>query len=99
MGLQRRDGSADDPRGQAATFQGWPHDASNAPGAGGLRVQDFRIGRLNGRFVVMWNKPDGTRSPRRLKEHTAKEARDLILQQDAFVAEGRGGVGHAGRSV
>jgi len=50
-------------------------------------VQDFRIGRLQGRFVVMWNKPDGTRARHRLKAHTAKEAereaRDLMVLETA----------------
>lgn len=53
-------------------------------------MQDFRIGRLNGRFVVMWNDAAGTRRRYRLAAHDAKtaerEARDLILRQTAPLA-------------
>jgi integrase len=46
----------------------------------------YRIGRLKGRFVVMWD-DGGTRRRYRLKAHTAKEAereaRDLILTKTA----------------
>lgn len=47
-------------------------------------MPEFRIGRLNGRFVVMWNEPDGRRRRYRLEAHTAKEAereaRDLTMR-------------------
>lgn len=50
-------------------------------------MRDYRIGRLKGRFVVMWNEPDGARRRYRLAADTPKEAereaRDLILQVDA----------------
>lgn len=50
-------------------------------------MQDFRIGRLSGRFVVMWNEADGKRRRYRLAACTAKdaerEARDLILRISA----------------
>lgn len=50
-------------------------------------MRDYRIGRLKGRFVVMWNDDDGTRRRYRLEAHTQKdaerEARDLILRQTA----------------
>lgn len=50
-------------------------------------MRDYRIGRLKGRFVVMWNEPDGSRRRYRLAADTAKEAereaRDLILQTSA----------------
>lgn len=50
-------------------------------------MRDFRIGRLKGRFVVMWNDDDGTRRRYRLEAHTAKEAereaRSLIVQHTA----------------
>lgn len=46
-------------------------------------MREYRIGRLKGRFVVMWNEDDGRRRRYRLEAHTAKEAereaRDLIL--------------------
>ena len=50
-------------------------------------MRDYRIGRLKGRFVVMWNEPDGARRRYRLAADTLKEAereaRDLILQASA----------------
>nr|WP_304619861.1 site-specific integrase [Paracoccus sediminilitoris] len=50
-------------------------------------MRDYRIGRLKGRFVVMWNDEGGTRRRYRLEAHTQKdaerEARDLILRQAA----------------
>lgn len=50
-------------------------------------MSDYRIGRLKGRFVVMWNEPDGRRRRYRLAAHTAKEAereaRALIVRQTA----------------
>lgn len=53
-------------------------------------MRDYRIGRLNGRFVVMWNDEDGTRRRYRLAAHTQKdaerEARDLILRQTSPAA-------------
>lgn len=49
-------------------------------------MQNHRIGRLNGRFVVMWDE-GGKRRRYRLEAGTAKEAereaRDLILRQTA----------------
>lgn len=49
-------------------------------------MRDIRIGRLKGRFVVMWNE-GGKRRRYRLAAHTAKEAereaRDLILRLQA----------------
>lgn len=49
-------------------------------------MREYRIGRLNGRFVVMWDE-DGKRRRFRLAAHTAKEAereaRDLILKETA----------------
>lgn len=45
-------------------------------------MPDYRIGRLNGRFVVTWNGPDGKRRRYRLAAATARaadaEARDVI---------------------
>lgn len=53
-------------------------------------MREYRIGRLKGRFVVMWNEPDGRRRRYRLDAHTAKEAereaRDLIVKQTAPAA-------------
>lgn len=50
-------------------------------------MRDFRIGRLKGRFVVMWNDDDGRRRRYRLEAHTAKEAereaRNLIVSRTA----------------
>ncbi|RJE82967.1 tyrosine-type recombinase/integrase [Paracoccus onubensis] len=50
-------------------------------------MRDYRIGRLKGRFVVMWNDDDGTRRRYRLAAHTAKEAereaRDAIIKHTA----------------
>ncbi|WP_232618292.1 hypothetical protein [Pseudooceanicola marinus] len=50
-------------------------------------MREYRIGKLNGRFVVMWNEADGKRRRFRLAAHTAKEAerevRDLILSRTA----------------
>lgn len=50
-------------------------------------MRDYRIGRLKGRFVVIWNDDDGGRRRYRLEAHTAKEAereaRDLILKANA----------------
>ena len=50
-------------------------------------MRDYRIGRLNGRFVVMWNNDDGTRRRYRLAAHTQKdaerEAREVIIRQTA----------------
>ena len=50
-------------------------------------MRDYRIGRLKGRFVVMWNDDGGSRRRYRLEAHTQKdaerEARDLILRQTA----------------
>lgn len=50
-------------------------------------MRDYRIGRLKGRFVVMWNDEDGTRRRYRLAAHTQKdaerEARNVILRQTA----------------
>lgn len=50
-------------------------------------MRDYRIGRLKGRFVVMWNDDTGTRRRYRLAAHTAKEAereaRDLIVIEAA----------------
>ena len=46
-------------------------------------MRDYRIGRLKGRFVVIWNDADGTRRRYRLAADTPKEAereaRDLIV--------------------
>jgi len=54
-------------------------------------MRDYRIGRLKGRFVVMWNDPiTGSRRRYRLAADTSKEAereaRDLILQLEAPAA-------------
>lgn len=50
-------------------------------------MRDYRVGRLKGRFVVMWNDEAGTRRRYRLTADTAKEAereaRDLILKIEA----------------
>ena len=50
-------------------------------------MRDYRIGRLKGRFVVMWNEDDGRRRRYRLAAHSPKEAereaRDLILRISA----------------
>jgi integrase len=50
-------------------------------------MRDYRIGRLKGRFVVMWNDDAGTRRRYRLAADTQKDAeresRDLILRQSA----------------
>jgi integrase len=50
-------------------------------------MRDYRIQRLQGRFVVVWNEPDGRRRRFRLSAGTAKEAereaRDLILSVSA----------------
>ena len=47
-------------------------------------MRDYRIGRLKGRFVVMWNADSGKRRRYRLAAHTAKEAereaRDVIIK-------------------
>lgn len=52
-------------------------------------MQDYRIGRLNGRFVVTYRDEGGTRRRYRLAAQTAKdaerEARDLILDVRAPV--------------
>lgn len=52
-------------------------------------MREYRIGRLNGRFVVMWD-DGGKRRRFRLTAHTAKEAereaRDLILKETAPAA-------------
>lgn len=49
-------------------------------------MREYKIGRLNGRYVVIWNE-DGRRKRFRLDAHTVKEAereaRDLILRQTA----------------
>lgn len=50
-------------------------------------MQDYRIGRLNGRYTVEWTGPEGKRRRFRLAAHTAKEAeseaRDRILKETA----------------
>lgn len=50
-------------------------------------MRDYRIQRLQGRFAVVWNEPDGRRRRFRLSAATAKEAereaRDLILSVSA----------------
>lgn len=50
-------------------------------------MRDYRIGRLKGRFVVMWNDDSGKRRRYRLAAHTPKEAereaRDLIIIEEA----------------
>lgn len=50
-------------------------------------MRDYRIGRLKGRFVVMWNDSTGKRRRYRLAAHTAKEAereaRDRIILETA----------------
>lgn len=50
-------------------------------------MRDYKIGRLNGRFVVTWNEPDGRRRRFRLKATTAgaadAEARDIVLTASA----------------
>ena len=50
-------------------------------------MQDYRIGRLNGRHVVIWNDDAGVRHRYRLAAHTAqeaeREARNLILALQA----------------
>jgi len=50
-------------------------------------MRDYRIGRLNGRHVVMWNDDDGKRRRYRLAANTPqeaeREARDLILTLQA----------------
>lgn len=50
-------------------------------------MQDYRIGRLKGRYVVMWNDPDGNRRRFRLEAHDAKEAeseaRQVIIKETA----------------
>lgn len=50
-------------------------------------MRDYRIGRLKGRFVVMWDDDDGARRRYRLEAHTAKEAereaRDAIIKHTA----------------
>lgn len=49
-------------------------------------MREYKLGRLNGRYVVMWNE-GGKRRRFRLDAHTTKEAereaRDLIMQQTA----------------
>lgn len=42
-------------------------------------MQNYRIGRLNGRFVVTWTEPKGTRRRYRLDALTAKEAESAAL--------------------
>lgn len=50
-------------------------------------MRDHRIGRLNGRFVVIWYEDDGQRRRYRLEARTAKEAereaRDVMLRLTA----------------
>lgn len=50
-------------------------------------MRDYRIGRLKGRFVVIWNDDDGGRRRYRLEAHTAKEAereaRHLIINTNS----------------
>lgn len=50
-------------------------------------MRDYRIGRLKGRFVVMWNDDTGARRRYRLSADAPKaaeaEARDLILRLEA----------------
>ncbi len=52
-------------------------------------MRDIRIGRLKGRFVVIWNDDSGKRRRHRLAAHTAKEAeaeaRDIVLRMSAPV--------------
>jgi integrase len=47
-------------------------------------MQQYRIGRLNGRFVVTWNGPDGNRRRVRLVAATAREAeaeaRQIVIE-------------------
>lgn len=48
-------------------------------------MPDYRLGRLNGRFVVVWEEPDGRRRRHRIAadnpQEAAREARDLILRE------------------
>ncbi|MDF9301642.1 site-specific integrase [Tritonibacter mobilis] len=50
-------------------------------------MRDYRLGRLKGRWVVIWNDEDGKRRRYRLAAETRqsaeREARDLILYADA----------------
>jgi integrase len=50
-------------------------------------MPDYRLGRLKGRFVVVWDDPDGRRRRHRLAadnpQDAAREARDLILRKTA----------------
>lgn len=50
-------------------------------------MRDYRLGRLNGRWVVIWNEADGRRRRFRLeagsRQEAEREARDLILQAQA----------------
>ena len=53
-------------------------------------MRDYRIGRLKGRWVVMWNETDGRRRRYRLEADTIKdaerEARQLIVRETATAA-------------
>lgn len=50
-------------------------------------MRDYRLGRLKGRWVVMWNEDDGRRRRYRLaaesRQEAEKEARELILYAQA----------------
>lgn len=50
-------------------------------------MRDYRLGRLKGRWVVMWNEDDGRRRRYRLAAETRadaeREARDLIVHAQA----------------
>ncbi|PSL17460.1 hypothetical protein [Shimia abyssi] len=49
-------------------------------------MRDYRIGRLKGRFVVMWNETSGRRRYRLAADtpnEAEREARDLILRISA----------------
>lgn len=50
-------------------------------------MRDYRLGKLKGRFVLIWTEEDGKRRRYRLEANTAKEAereaRDLILKLQA----------------
>ena len=44
-------------------------------------MRDYRIGRLKGRWVVMWNEPDGRRRRYRLEADTIKDPQATNDQQ------------------
>lgn len=54
-------------------------------------MREYRIGRLNGRFVVAWNEPDGRRRRYRLEARTRKEAESEALDRIARETTPKGG--------